>query len=57
MESPTYADYELNKVDTSKNVRLQIRDADGDATHWIMITPATLERLAEVLRTSPEGQW
>lgn len=55
--SETYADYELARIDKSRPVKVKFRDADGDITLWMRVSPASMAKIAAILRQAPEGQW
>lgn len=57
MSSRSYAEYELAKIDKSEAVRVKFWDSQGGETRKIRVTPATMAKIAAILREAPENQW
>lgn len=55
--SRSYAEYELCKIDKSRNLKVKFWDAHGGVTRKLKVTPATMAKLAAILREAPENQW
>jgi hypothetical protein len=55
-QGDTYADYELAKIDKSQNVLVKFRDRADGSTRWMVVRPATMAKIAAILRESPENQ-
>lgn len=57
MSSRSYAEYELTKIDKSRDLRVKFWDSRGGETRKIRVTPATMAKIAAILREAPENQW
>lgn len=55
--SDTYAEYELCKIDKSKDLKVKFWDARGGETRKLKVTPETMAKIAAILREAPENRW